>query len=707
MNHTTPPATTERLYQCPMHPEVKQDRPGRCPECGMQLLPIATSTPHERATNKHVGHSTAAFLQKFWVCLLLSIPLIIYSDLPMELFAWQAPTFPGSVYLQIILGSVIFFYGGAVFLQSAWRELRGRLPGMMTLISLAITAAYAFSIYATLSGASHTMFWELGSLITIMLLGHWLEMRAVSGVGRALEELSALIPDTAEVVRGGVTSKIPLAELRVDDVVIVRPGSTIPADGEITEGTSDVNESMITGESKAVTKSTGAMVRAGTINGDGGLKLVVKFIGEETYLAGVVRLVKEAQNSKSNLQILSDRVAFYLTIIAVSVGAATFVVWILLGAGTLTATERLVAVLVATCPHALGLAVPLVASISTTMAARNGFLIKQRLALESARTITAVLFDKTGTLTTGTFGITDITPNTAAGFTAHDVLRLAASVNNSSEHSLAKAMVAEAQKQNLVLETSTDFQRIPGKGSRAIVTGNVVIVGSPLILQDNNLSLSAPLQQAEQKFSAEGKTVIYVITEKNVVGSIALADLVRSESKEAVQALQKRGITVAMITGDSSAVAAWVARQLGITEYFAQVLPEQKSAKVKLLQSKGLRVAMVGDGVNDAPALTQADVGIAIGAGTNVAIESAGIILAKNDPRDIIKIIRLSELTYRKMMQNLFWATGYNVIMIPLSAGVLASRGIIVQPALAALVMSLSTIIVAFNALLLKRQKID
>jgi len=657
-----------------MHPEIKQDTPGICPECGMNLVPAKHNKKHEQAEHdKHAGHSTEMFLKKFWVSLILTIPVVIYADIFRKIFGWSAPDFQGSDFLPLILGSIVFFYGGWVFLTGAWRELQARLPGMMTLIGIAISAAYFWSIYAVFAGED-ALFWELTTLITIMLLGHWMEMRAVSGAQGALKELSKLLPDTAEVVRDGRTETVMLSKLREGDMVFVRPGSKIPADGTVIDGESDVNESMITGESKPVSKKEGVSVIAGTINGDGALKIKVSNIGEKTFLAGVMRLVAEAQASKSRLQILSDRAALYLTVVAVVGGLVTLIAWLAAGADAGFAVARLVAVLVIACPHALGLAVPLVASISTTLAARQGFLVKQRLALEAARSIDVVLFDKTGTLTQGEFGV--------VSFTSAETLALAAAVDSHSEHPIARGIVAEAKKRGIVIKETRNFKRIPGVGGEAEVEGRKVFVGH------------------------RGGSDIQVEVDGVAVGSIRVADKIRPEAGKAITTLKQMGLKVAMITGDSEDVAKQVAGELGIDEFFARVLPGQKSEKVKLLQSKGQKVAMVGDGINDAPALTQADLGIAIGAGTNVAIESAGIILVRNDPRDIVKIIKLSRLTYSKMIQNLFWATGYNVVALPLAAGAMVSKGIILEPALAAVFMSLSTVIVAINAMLLKKAEV-
>lgn len=667
-----------QFYTCPMHPEVRRDTPGICPECGMNLVPAKekqTKSDARETHDKHAGHSTEMFLKKFWISLILTVPVVLYADVVQKVLGWSPPDFPGSAYLPLILGSIVFFYGGWVFLVGAARELRARLPGMMTLIGIAVLTAYFYSVIVVFTGGGEALFWELTTLITIMLLGHWVEMRAVSNAQGALRELTKLLPDTAEVIRGGGSETIPLSELKVENTVLVRPGAKVPADGEIIEGRSELNEAMVTGESRPINKGVGEKVIAGTINGDGALKIAVKQIGEHTFLAGVMRLIAEAQASKSRLQILSDRAAMYLTAIAVGGGVVTFLAWFLVKAGFGFATTRLVAVLVIACPHALGLAVPLVAAISTTKAARHGLLVKQRLALESARNIDVVLFDKTGTLTEGVFGVT--------GYSSDEALALAAAVDSRSEHPVARGIFAKAKEMGLPVKEAENFKRLPGVGAEADVKEHRVFVGH------------------------RGGDDIVVELDGENIGSIQVADKIRPVSPEAVRMLREAGVKVAMITGDSEEVAHQVAGELGLDEYFARVLPQEKVERVKELQAKGLRVAMVGDGVNDAPALTQADLGIAIGAGTNVAIESAGIILVRNDPRDILKIIKLSRLTYAKMIQNLFWATGYNVAALPLAAGALAFKGIVLQPALAALLMSVSTVIVAFNALLLRQKKLD
>lgn len=688
-----------------MHSKVIQDKSGMCPVCGMQLVPTKhkTHSSHDDF-DKYKGRKTNIFKTKFWVSLILSIPIVLYAEVVQELLNYQAPAFPGSTYLPLVLASIIFFYGGWVFIVSAYRELKAKLPGMMTLIALAIFTAYIYSVYVTFVGDGKTLFWELATLITVMLLGHWMEMRAVSGAQSALKELSRLLPDQAEVIRSGATKVVSLEEVKTGDIVLVKPGGKIPTDGIVKDGVSDVNESIATGESKPVSKKGGDEVIAGTINGDGSLKIEVTKVGDDTFLAGVMRLVAEAEASKSKLQMLSDRAAYYLTMTAVVVGVITFATW-LASADTSFAIQRMVAVLVIACPHALGLAIPLVASISTTKAAQNGFLVKHRLALEAARNIDVVLFDKTGTLTKGEFGIDSIIsvkPNEE-----DRVLRYSTSINSQSEHPIARAMVKEAKKRGVSLLEVKDFQRIPGMGVQAKIDDADVFIGSQTLLEEKGLSLSDEFKNKIDKLAQDGKTINFVISGNQVIGALALVDVIREESRDAIKKLHNMNIKTAMITGDAEDVARWVAGELSIDQYFARVLPDQKSEKVKFLQAKGQKVAMVGDGVNDAPALTQADIGIAIGAGTNVALESAGIILVKDDPRDIPKVVQLSRLTYTKMVQNLFWATGYNIIAIPLAAGVLAFKGIFLQPALAALFMSLSTVIVAVNAMLLRNRTLS
>lgn len=646
-------------------------------------------------TSAHEGHHTEEFLNKFWITLFLTIPIVLLSDLP-NLFLRNNPfTFSGASYVSLLFGSVVFFYGGLVFLKGAVRELSMRQPGMMTLIALAISAAYFYSAWSVFMGSDMVLFWELATLITIMLLGHWIEMKSVQGAKGALHELAKLLPDTADVIHGETIHTVPVSSLVVGDIVLVRPGAKVPADGVIIEGSSEINESIITGESKPQAKTQDEKVIAGSINGDGSLKVRIETVGEKTFLASIMRLVAEAESSKSRLQLLSDRAAFYLTLLAVSAGAITFGAWIIVGESAAFALERLVAVLVIACPHALGLAVPLVASISITLAAKHGFFIKRRIALEAARNVTTVLFDKTGTLTEGSFGVTSMFGDKT------QTLLLASSMDNLSEHPIAKAIVSHAKQEGVAPLRVEGFTRIPGKGSSGTIEGRKVFVGNASLLE--GVTLSPADQEEAKRHEGEGRTVIHVIVDSTYLGSIALADVVRKESKEAVQALQSLGIRVAMITGDAEDVARSVAQELNISEYFARVLPENKASIVKQLQERNEKVAFVGDGINDAPALTQADVGIAIGAGTNVAIESAGIILVQNNPNAIPSIIALSRATYRKMLQNLFWATGYNVLALPIAAGALFMYGIMLDPAVAAIFMSLSTIIVAINAATLKK----
>jgi len=610
------------------------------------------------------------FRDRFYVCLVLTIPVVLYSGILKTLFGFEPPAFPGSDLVPLVISTFVFFYGGLVFLRGAGSELAARLPGMMTLISLAITVAFVYSVISEVVFGGDTLFWELTTLITVMLLGHWLEMRSISRAEGALQELAKLLPDDAERIRGGGTERVALSELREGDLVLVRPGARVPADGELTEGASSVNESMITGESRPVEKAVGAKVIAGTVNGDGSLKVKVTAIGEGTALAGIMRLVAEAQASRSRAQVLADRAASLLTFVAITAGVITFVAWLAVGRGLGFSIERTVAVLVIACPHALGLAIPLVVAISTSVSARNGLLVRDRKALEAARAIDVVVFDKTGTLTRGEPAVREVI--SLDDGSERDLLTLAASVEAESEHALSRAIVAKAKESGLSPRKVDRFSAVPGKGVRGEIDGELVEVG--------NRSYFA------------GKL------DGNVSEKIN-----RAEGVETVVFVARRG---EMVTGDNHPVADAVAKELGIEEVFAEVLPEHKAEIVKKLQRDGSRVGMVGDGVNDAPALAQADVGVAIGAGTDVAIQSAGIILVRNDPRDVVKIIRLSRATYSKMIQNLFWAAGYNVVAIPLAAGVLASQGILLAPSIGAIFMSASTIIVAANAQLLRGVKL-
>jgi len=637
------------------------------------------------------------FQRPFWISLLLTIPVLLYSELFQELLGYTAPAFPGSLYIGAVLGSIIYWYGGWVFLRGAVDELRARTPGMMTLVALAISTAYFYSVALTFGlVAGMPFYWELATLVTIMLLGHWMEMRAVGSAQSALNELAKLLPDTAERIVDDQTEMVPVSALGIGDLVLVRPGASIPADGAVEEGDSQLNEAMITGESHPVHKRPGDEVIAGTVNGSGSLRVRITKTGEQTALAGIMRLVAEAQTSRSRAQALADRAAYWLTFIAIGVAAITLVVWLLARGFDSYTLERVVTVLVVACPHALGLAIPLVIAISTTLSARNGILVRDRLALEEARIVNTVVFDKTGTLTKGEQGFVGIA--TAAGVSEEEALAAVAAIESDSEHIIARALVAAAQERNLKSLSVQDFQALPGRGVQATINGRTLQVGGPRLLESEHVSLPNDLAEPTRTWGARGQTVVYLVEASVVKAAFALADVIRPESREAVATLKAQGVEVAMLTGDSEDVAGWVAGELGIDTYFAQVLPEHKAAKIKELQARGAKVAMVGDGVNDAPALAQADVGIAIGAGTDVARASAGIVLVKNDPPDIARIIRLSRASYRKMIQNLAWAVGYNALALPLAAGVLAGIGFVLPAWVGAVLMSLSTIIVAINA---------
>jgi Cu2+-exporting ATPase len=618
---------------------------------------------------------------------------------------FHAPSFPGSRYIPAVFGTILYFYGGMVFLRGAVQEIKDRLPGMMTLISLAITVAFVFSLAVTLGVPGMDLWWELATLITIMILGHWIEMRSIMQAQGALSELAKLLPDTATRVSGDKTEDVPVSALHEGDVVLVRPGASIPVDGIVREGASEVNESMITGESRPVTKKPGDKVIAGTVNVAGSLRVEVTGTGERTALAGIMRLVAEAQSSRSRAQALADRAAFFLTVVAIAAAALTFVGWLLAGAPIQFAVERVVTVLVIACPHALGLAIPLVIAISTTLGARAGLLVRDRRGLEEARNLNAVIFDKTGTLTRGEFRVVEITPG--AGLTADEALRLAASVEQDSEHTLARGVVKSAQERGLSLTKAEQFEAIAGEGVQATVEGRRLLVGGPALLRRLGVTPGDELQQAIERAATNAQTAITLVEDGRVLAVLAVADEIRPESREAVRLLHDQRIEVLMMTGDAKPVADAVARQLGIDEVFAEVLPDQKAARVKALKDSGKRVAMVGDGVNDAPALATADVGIAIGAGTDVAVEAGDVVLVRSDPRDVSKIIRLSKATYRKMIQNLWWAAGYNIVALPLAAGVLASRGILLNPAVGAILMSFSTVVVAVNAQLLRRARLS
>jgi Cu2+-exporting ATPase len=643
---------------------------------------------------KHADHSVAMFRDKFWISLALTIPVVLLSQDVQTWFGYAIPAMPGIEYVPAILGTILFVYGGLVFIRGAQRELADRQPGMMTLISLAIVVAFVTSWAGTLGFFDVEIWWELATLITIMLLGHWLEMRSIAQAQGALSALAALLPDTAERVTASGIENVPLSQLRVGDVALVRPGARVPGDGVVVEGAADVDESMITGESRPVAKEPGDTVIAGTVAAGGSLRVKVTATGDQTALSGIMRLVAQAQASASRAQALADRAAAILFYVALGAGATTLVGWWLLGDPE-GALVRAATVLVIACPHALGLAIPLVIAISTSLGAQNGLLVKDRLALERARTVNTVIFDKTGTLTRGEPALVDVSGDAA-------VLGLAAAVEADSEHPLARAIVEGASARGLSVPTATAFEALPGRGTRARVGDHDVAVGGPRLLAEMGLE---PLPVATA-WDREGRTVLHVIMDGKIAGAVAVEDEVRAESRAAVDALHALGIRVAMITGDSQAVADSVARRLGIDEAAAQVLPADKANAVKRFQDGGRLVAMVGDGVNDAPALATADVGIAIGAGTDVAVESAGIVLVRNDPRDVVAAIELSRATYTKMVQNLVWATGYNLVAIPVAMGILVPWGIDLPMAVGAIAMSLSTIIVAANAQLLRRVRL-
>ena len=653
--------------------------------------------------DKHAGHSVEMFRDKFWISLLLTIPTLLWGHMLPRLAGWHPPMFPGSQWIAPVFGTAVFVYGGWVFLQGAARELRDRLPGMMTLIALAITVAFGFSLAVTLGFRGMPLWEELATLVTIMLLGHWLEMKSIFQAQGALQELAKLLPSTAVRLVGDRTEEVEIGVLGAGDLVLVRPGASVPADGEVVDGRSSVNEAMLTGESRPVEKTAGDKVIAGTTNGSGSLRVRVTGTGERTALAGIMRLVAQAQNSRSRAQALADRAAFALTLVAIGAGALTLVVWLLLRAEPAYAIERTVTVLVIACPHALGLAIPLVVAISTTLGARSGLLVRDRRGLEEARNLHAVVFDKTGTLTRGEHRVVETT--TIAGLTEQEALRLAAAVERDSEHPVAQAIVKSAGERGAAVPAATEFAAIPGYGVRAVVEGRVLQVGGPNLLRQLDVEPAAALGKAAERAAERGQGVIYLVEDGRTLGAFAVADAIRPESAETVRRLHEHGIEVVMLTGDAQPVANAVARELGIDTVFAQVLPEQKAAKIQELQRQGKRVAMVGDGVNDAPALLAADVGVAIGAGTDVAVEAGDVVLVRSDPRDVPRLVELSRATYRKMVQNLWWAAGYNIIAIPLAAGVLQPWGIVLNPAAGAVLMSASTVIVAINAQLLRRRQ--
>ena len=654
----------------------------------------------------HHAHMVADFKQRFWVSLVLTLPVVALAPMIQSwLGLSETLDFPGDSLVQFMFASVVYFYGGWPFLSGLASELRRRMPGMMTLIALAISVAYFYSSAVVFGLAGEVFFWELATLIDIMLLGHWIEMRSVMGASAALEKLVKLMPSDAHLVaEDGSTRDVPVTDLHHGDRVLVKPGEKIPTDGVIVEGRSTINEAMLTGESKPAEKSEGDEVIGGAVNGEAAFTIEVRRTGGETYLAQVIEMVRQAQESKSRTQDLANRAAFWLTIIAISVGSATLVTWLLIGKPFDFSLERAVTVMIIACPHALGLAVPLVVAVSTSISAGNGLLIRDRTAFERGRDLDAIVFDKTGTLTEGRFGVTDVI--TLGERSEEDLLRLAASLESQSEHPIAEGVVRGAQERGISFPPPSEFRAIPGRGAEAVVDGTRLRIVSPGYLREHDLTVTDDRVRA---VADQGKTVVYLLIDGAVEGAIALADIIRPESREALERLKAMGIQVMMLTGDAEAVARWVSEELGLDDYFAEVLPDQKASKIKEVQSRGLVVAMTGDGVNDAPALTQADVGIAVGAGTDVAIESADIVLVRSDPRDVTAVVELSRATYRKMVQNLWWATGYNAFAIPAAAGVLYPLGIVLSPAVGAVFMSLSTVIVSINARMLRidRQQPD
>jgi len=651
---------------------------------------------HKHSHAEHHKMMMEDFKKRFIVSTILTIPILLLSPLIQKFFGFTF-TFPGDRYVLFTLSAVVYFYGGKPFLTGMVDELKKRTPGMMTLIALAITVAFFYSAAVTFGLPGKTFYWELATLIDIMLLGHYIEMRSVLGASRALEELIKLMPTEAHLITPEGIKDVPVSELRKGDVVLVKPGEKIPSDGIIIEGETSVNEAMLTGESKPIYKKPGDIVIGGSINLEGSIKVRIEKTGKETYLMQVVELVRQAQETRSRTQDLANRAAFYLTLIAITAGSITLGTWLYLGKPFVFALERMVTVMVITCPHALGLAVPLVVSVSTSISAKRGILIRNREAFERAKDVQVVVFDKTGTLTEGKFEVTDIIPLDELG--EEEILRYAATLESHSSHPIAQGIVDKARELGINPYNIDESKVLPGKGVQGIINGKEVLVVSPGFLKGKGLWKE---DERVNKVLEQGKTVVFLVLGEKLAGALALADKIRPESREAIKRLHEMGIKAYMLTGDNAKVAKWVAEELGLDGFFAEVLPHQKSEKIKELQEKGFIVAMVGDGINDAPALIQADVGIAIGAGTDVAIESADIILVKNDPRDVITAIHLAKATYRKMVQNLAWATGYNTFAIPLAAGVLYSYGILLSPALGALLMSLSTVIVAINAKFLK-----
>lgn len=682
---------------------MEYDKPGKCEMCHADLVEVKEGMKHEMGKHEHVSHHEMMvrdFKKRFFVSAALTTPILVLSPL-IQKFLGFTVTFTGDKYLLFILSAIVFFYGGWPFLKGIVNELKSKHPGMMTLIALAITVAFVYSSTVVFGLKGKFFFWELVTLIDIMLLGHWIEMRSIMGASRALEALAKLMPSEAHLVKSdGIIEEVPISKLVRENIVLVKPGEKIPSDGIVIKGETSVNEAMLTGESKPVSKRKGDKVIGGAINGEGALHVKITHTGEDSYLSQVIKLVKQAQESKSKTQDLANKAASWLTLISVSIGTFTLLAWLYFGMEFVFALERMVTVMVITCPHALGLAVPLVVAVSTSLSAKKGLLIRNRVAFEKARNINAIIFDKTGTLTKGEFGITDLV---AIGkHKENDILYYAASLEANSEHPIAKGIMNKAKSKKLKLGKVQKFKAIPGKGVQGIINKKLIKIIGQNYLKEKRMKVK---NEKVNRLLEQGKTIVYVLLEDNIIGAIALADLIREESKEAISNLKSMGIQCMMLTGDNKQVAKWVSKELGLDDFFAEVLPHEKSQVVKKVQSKGLTVAMVGDGVNDAPALVQSNVGIAIGAGTDVAIESADIILVRNDPRDVVSIIGLAKATYGKMKQNLLWATGYNIFAIPLAAGVLYQYGVLLSPAIGAVLMSISTLIVAINARFLSIKK--
>ena len=689
---TTGMAQGFQKYTCPMHPQIIQDVPGKCPLCGMDLVPMVKQ-------ESSVGHSShkggiADFRKRFYVVLILTVPIMLLSEMIQHWLNIHF-SFPGSKYVLFFLSSIVFFYGGWPFLKGLVGELRAKNPGMMTLVGFAISVAYIYSVATVFGLQGMDFFWELATLILIMLLGHWIEMKTVAGASRELELLVQLLPDDAHLVHGEHIMDVKTETLKESDVILVKPGEKIPADGIITAGESYLNESMLTGESKPVEKIIGDKVIAGSINGNGAIKVTVSHGAKDSYLSQVIKLVQDAQKSKSKTQLIADRAARWLTLIAIVAGITTFLVWYLSGKDLAFSIERMVTVIVICCPHALGLAVPLVVAKSTSLSAQHGLLIKNRTAFENSRKITTLVFDKTGTLTVGKFEVSKIV-SISPGLSENQLLKLAAALEQNSEHPIATGILQKATDLTLSVPAALNFNAIPGKGIEAMVDGDDIKVVSPGYLQEKQIALPVD-------YSAEAtETVVFVLVNDQLAGYISLADSIRPESAEAIQTLHKSNIKSVLLTGDNRYVAESVANKLGMSSFFAEVLPHQKLEKIKELQDRGEYVAMTGDGVNDAPALAQANVGIAVGSGSDIAAETAGIVLVNSNPKDVVSLIQFGKATYRKMIQNLIWATGYNIVALPLAAGVLYKMGILLSPAAGAVLMSVSTVVVAINAGLLK-----